>query len=138
MKIRLKRLWFAPDISGSTGQKYVGRNGRVLARGHRLRAGIHDVPSEWLNKLPSDAVILEGEYALEEDETEYAAVEGGANPVHDALKALPEHQALTSLASITQDAEEKRLAEIKAARIANLAKARDARKQKQEEKQSNA
>ncbi len=85
MKIRLKRTWFAPDISGSTSTKYVGKNGRVLARGHRLREGIHDVPSEWQDKLPSDAIVLEGGYSLEDDETEYEAVEGGANPVHDGL-----------------------------------------------------
>ena len=138
MKIRLKRTWFAPDISGSTSNKYVGKNGHVLARGHQLRKGVHDVPSEWQDKLPSDAVVLEGGYSLEDDETEYAAIEGGANPVHDALKGLPAHQAATSLANITNDAEEKRAAEIKEVRIANMAKARAVRKQKQEEKQTNA
>lgn len=138
MKIRLKRTWFAPDISGSTGKKYVGRNGRVLARGHRLRAGIHDVPSEWQNQLPTDAEVLSGGYTLEDDETEYLAVEGNANPVHDVLAGMPEHQSLASLATITQKAEDQRSAQIKAQRVANLAKANAARASKKQEKDSHA
>jgi hypothetical protein len=134
MKIRLKRTWFAPDISGSTGKKYVGRNGRVLARGHRLRAGVHDVPSEWQKALPSDAVVLEGGYTLEEDETEFPAVQGGANPVHDVRLDTTQHQSVATLANVTQEAESRRAAEIKARRQANLAKAREAKQLKKENK----
>ncbi len=138
MKIRLLRTWFAPDISGNTSKKYIGRNGRVLARGHRLRRGIHEVPDEWQDQLPSDAQVLEGGYKLGDDETEFLPVEGG-------IPALPQPQSPTiadaaaaQLADLTQKAEKTRQEQIAANRLANLKKAQAARKLKKEEKNANA
>ena len=138
MKIRLQRTWFAPDISGSTSKKYIGRNGRVLARGHRLRRGIHEVPDEWEKLLPSDTQILEGGYKLEDDETEFLPVEGGIGSAHVLQSPTVAEAAVAQLADLTQKAEEARQEEIKANRMANLEKARAARKQKQEEKNADA
>ena len=137
MKVRFRRTFFAPDISGNTSKKYVGRNGRVLARGHRLRKGVHEVPDEWLPKLPSDAQVLEGPYELEEDEREFAPAKGGPTLVNqpggpDAVETA----AALSLAQIMEKAETDRKEEIRVQRVANMAKARDAKKQK--EKDANA
>ena len=142
MKIRLRRGWFAPDISGNTSKKYVGRNGRVLARGHQLRKGVHEVPDEWLKLLPSDAQVLEGPYELEEDEREYAPAKGGPSLVNQPrnvmLDTTTATAAATQLAQITEKAENDRAAQIKKARVDNLAKARDAKVAKQKEKNANA
>ena len=137
MKIRLLRTMFAPDISGNTSKKYVGRNGRVLARGHRLRKGIHEVPDEWADKLPRDAQILEGPYELEEDEQEFALVKGGSSLVNQP-EANAGAVAVIQLAELTAKAETDRAEQLKVTRLANLAKARAAKKQKQEEKDANA
>ncbi len=137
MKVRFRRTFFAPDISGNTSKKYVGRNGRVLARGHRLRKGIHEVPDEWLPLLPSDAQVLEGPYELEEDEREFAPAKGGPTLVNQlGGPAAVETAAATQLAQITEKAETARKEEIRVQRVANMAKAREAKKQK--EKDANA
>ena len=139
MKIRLRRGWFAPDISGNTSKKYVGRNGRVLARGHQLRKGVHEVPDEWLPKLPSDAQVLEGPYELEDDEREFASVKGGASLVNQpGGPAAVETAAALSLAQITEKAETARKEEIRVQRVANMATARDAKALKQKEKDADA
>lgn len=139
MKIRLRRGWFAPDISGNTSKKYVGRNGRVLARGHQLRKGVHEVPDEWEKLLPSDAVILEGAYTLEDDEREFAPAQGGPSLSNQDLgPAGTQQAAATSLAALTEKAEAAKAEQLKAQRIDNLAKARDAKAQKQKEKSANA
>ncbi len=137
MKVRFRRTFFAPDISGNTSKKYVGRNGRVLARGHRLRKGVHEVPDEWLPKLPSDAQVLEGPYELEEDEREFAPAKGGLTLVNQpGGPAAVETAAALSLAQITEKAETDRKEAIRVQRVANVAKARDVKKQK--EKDANA
>ncbi len=133
MKVRFRRTFFAPDISGNTSKKYVGRNGRVLARGHRLRKGIHEVPDEWLPKLPSDAQVLEGPYELEEDEREFAPAKGGPTLVNHLEQGLVEQVSALSLAQITEKAETDRKEEIRVQRVANMAKARDAKKQKEKD-----
>ena len=138
MKVRLQRTWFAPDISGNTSKKYIGRNGRVLARGHRLRRGIHEVPDEWQDKLPSDAQVLEGGYKLGDDETEFLPVEGGIPALLQPQSPTAADAAAAQLADLTQKAEQGRQDQIKANRLANLEKARVARKQKQEEKNADA
>ena len=138
MKIRLRRGWFAPDISGHTSKKYVGRNGRVLARGHQLRKGVHEVPDEWEKFLPSGAQILEGPYQLEDDEREFAPVPGAPSLVNHLEQGLVEQVSALSLAQLTEKAENDRKAEITAQRVANMAKARDAKAQKQKEKDANA
>ncbi len=139
MKVRFRRTFFAPDISGNTSKKYVGRNGRVLARGHRLRKGIHEVPDEWADKLPRDAQVLEGPYELEEDEREFSPAQGGPTLANQpGGPAAVEAIAALSLAQITEKAETDRKAEITAQRVANMAKARDAKAQKQKEKDANA
>lgn len=132
MKIRLRRTWFAPDMSGAASNKYIGRNGRPIARGHRLRKGIHVVPDEWEQKLPSDAQVLEGPYQLEEDEVEYALATTGSTLATDGLKTV-EGAALEQLATTTFGAEAKRQAEIKANRQAGAARAREAKKQKEQD-----
>ena len=138
MKVRLQRTWFAPDISGNTSKKYIGRNGRVLARGHRLRRGIHEVPDEWQDKLPSDAQVLEGGYKLGADETEFLPVEGGIPAVHVLQSPTVADAAAAQLADLTQKAEQARQDQIKANRLANLEKAREVRQLKKEEKDANA
>ena len=140
MKVRFRRTFFAPDISGNTSKKYVGRNGRVLARGHRLRKGVHEVPDEWLLKLPSDAQVLEGPYELEEDEREFAPAKGGptlANAPPDNNPTVEEAAAL-SLAQITEKVETDRKEAIRVQRVANMATARDAKALKQKEKDADA
>ncbi len=133
MKIRLKRTWFAPDISGVTSKKYIGRNGRVLARGHRLLKGIHEVPDEWLPRLPSDAQVLEGGYKLEDDEMEYAPVEGDGSLANQlGPEAAAATAAVIQLGAITETAEAKRAVETKANRRAGAERARAAKKLKEE------
>ncbi len=139
MKVRFRRTFFAPDISGNTSKKYVGRNGRVLARGHRLRKGIHEVPDEWADKLPHDAQVLEGPYELEDDEREFAPAKGGPTLINQEAPApLIAEVAARSLAELTEKAEADRAEQLKTQRQANLAKAREVKAEKHKEKNADA
>lgn len=134
MKIRLRRMWFGPDISGVTGDKYVAANGRAVARGHRLRKGVHVVPDEWRKLLPSDAVILDdyAETELEEDEEEFEPAVSRPKPPDELSQSDLVRQGLEHTRQIEEEAEETRLAQIKERRQAAAAKAREAKAAKKE------
>ena len=141
MKVRLKRTWFAPDISGVTSGKYVAANGRVIARGHRLRKGIHpNLPDAWRKLLPRDAEVLDDEapVELEEDEREYDDVAGGQTPELDDLKQndLARNSA-EHAERLRQEAEDEKAAQLKVQQVANLAKARQAKANKKANKKEN-
>ncbi len=129
MKVRLKRTWFAPDISGVTSGKYVATNGRVIARGHRLRRGIHpNLPEEWRKKLPSDAEILDDAVpvVLEEDEREYGDVTGGQSPELDDLRQNDlARQGAEHAERLRQEAEADKAAQAKEQRQANKKEKKD-------------
>ena len=132
MDIRLRRTWFAPDISGDTSGKYVARNGRVVARGHRLRKGVHlNLPDAWRTRLPSDAQVLNAleDYKLEEDEVQHAPAGDDDKP--DELYAADLQLAQAAHAQRVEDeAEADRKVAVKQQRLANLVKAREAKKEK--------
>ncbi len=115
MLILLKRPWFTPDTSGNTSRKYVGKNQRPVARGALLTQGEHEVPDEWLKLLPSSTKVIE-EYSEDDAEEEES--------IHTTSLAV------TSLAAITAEAEGDQAAKLKLQRQANLAKARQAKKEK--------
>lgn len=138
MKVRLRRTMFAPDISGDTSGKYVHANGRVIARGHRLRKGIHpNLPEEWRDKLPRDAEILDDEVPteLEEDEKEYEDVGGGQTPELDDLKQNDlARQGAEHAQRLIDEAEADKAAQTKANRQAGAARARQAKEDSKENK----
>lgn len=133
MDVRLRRTWFAPDISGNMSDKYVNLQGRVVARGHRLRKGVHrNLPDEWRDKLPSDAVVLKEpeDYKLKEDEREHDPVVSDDSPAGGDLdldRTAEEH-----LHRIQEEAEAERKKQLKEQRLANLARAREAKKEKKD------
>lgn len=134
MRVKLKRTWFAPDISGHTATTYVGRNGRPVARGHRLRKGIHEVPSEWRALLPPDAVVLDDDDFGDLDDMFYDEAMHREPQPDDLVKGDIGHAAAEQMRAIEQQVEEDDKAKLKAQRIANLAKARAAKAEKQENK----
>lgn len=131
MRIKLKRTWFAPDTSGHTTTKYVGRNGRPVARGSRLRKGYHDVPEEWRDLLPSDTVIVADDYEEPPEERPEAP-----QPTLHAGAAFVAALQAQSLANVENDQAEKmeakRAAQAKTNRQEGAARARAAKQQKQE------
>ena len=134
MLIKLKRTWFCPDASGITTSKYVQRNGRPAARGSRLRKGEHEVPDEWRDQLPPDAIVLSDDDVVDEEEQVWPPIE---DPVPDTFSELA--RADMSRAAFEQErlvrnqaeADEKK-AQTKRNRQAAAAKARAAKQVKQE------
>lgn len=136
MRVKLRRIWFAPDISGATETAYVAKNGRPVLRGHRLRKGIHEVPDEWRDKLPSDARVLEDEDLGELEDVVYP---NAGNAPKGETKADGEHASLASAAAnhvlaLQVEEEERRQEKLKVTRVANLAKARETKRQNKENK----
>ncbi len=134
MKIRLRRMWFGPDISGVEGDKYVAANGRAVARGHRLRKGVHVVPDEWRDLLPSDVAILDdaGETELEDDEKEFELAVSRSTPPDELSQSDIISAGLEHTRRIEAEAEETRLAQIKERRQAGAKRAREAKAEKKE------
>lgn len=136
MDIRLRRMWFAPDISGNTSNKYVSKAGRVIARGHRLRRGVHlNLPDEWRDRLPSDAVVLKEpeDYQLADDERKYEPAVSEANPAaDDRAQADINRTAMEFRHRLEEDAEAEKAVQLREQRIQNLAKAREAKKEKKD------
>ncbi len=136
MDVRLRRTWFAPDISGNTSDRYVSKLGRVVARGHRLRKGVHrGLPDEWRDKLPKDAVVLKEpeDYDLEDDEREHDEVVSLANRTDDRSKEDLSLAAAEHAQRLLEEAEADKAAQVKEQRIANLTKARKAKKEKKDD-----
>ena len=140
MDIRLRRTWFAPDISGDTSGKYVARNGRVIARGHRLRKGVHlNLPDAWRELIPSDAQVLNEveDYELGEDEVQHDPVTADTPAPDDRARADIQLAQAQHAQRLEEEAEQERQDEIRTTRQANAAKARQA-KQDKKEKTDNA
>ncbi len=129
MDVRLRRNWFAPDISGNTSKKYVSKLGRVIARGHRLRKGVHrGLPDEWFDKLPRDAVVLKEpeDYELEDDEREHEAAKTEQTPeLNDLARSAAEHAQ-----RVIEEAEADKAAQTLANRQEGAKKAREAKEKK--------
>ena len=141
MDIRLRRTWFAPDTSGDTSGKYVARSGRVIARGHRLRKGLHlNLPDTWRKLLPPDAQVLNEaeDYELEPDEKQHEEVQSQPPALDERGQADIQLAQAQHAQRLEDEAEEERRDEIRATRQANLAKARAAKQDKQKEKTDNA
>lgn len=116
MEVRLKRAWFYKiDAKPANDQREIS--------GGRYRKGTHMMPDELRPYLPSDAVILSDK--VDDDKPE--VVEPSAMVTEDIERAGVDAEAVA-----IDKAEETRQANIKAARLAALAKAREAKKAKKE------